>query len=113
MLEFGRLQRVFLHRRHLDDALFALARGLVRRSVSNVLRIGIGLGNVFGLGGFDFAMGDALEREPGAFGRFVDGSVIGTLHAAVFICEVVPVGKRDEVWSLALLYGWYFAEDQA
>lgn len=91
MLEFGRLQRVFLHRRHLDDALLALARGLVGRSVSNVLRIGIGLGNVFGLGSLDFAIGDALEREPGAFGRLVDRGVVGTLHAPVFICEVVPI----------------------
>ena len=53
---------------------------------------------MFGLSGFDFAVGDAFQGETGAFGRFVDGEIVGSFHAAVFFRHVGAVCKGYQVY---------------
>lgn len=96
MLEPGRLKRILLHLRHLDDPLLPSLVGLIRGCVSDIGRLVVVLGYVFGLSGFDLAVGYALECKTSTFSCFGYGG-IGALHLSLFVGDIGPIGKRYEI----------------
>ncbi len=104
MLEPRRLERILLHLGHLDDPLLPSVFALIRRCVSDVGGFIIRFRNMFGLGGFDLAMGDTFKSLSCPFCCFGDGSIVRPFHLPLLVGYVGPIGERNEIYEISGLW---------
>ena len=98
MLESGGFEGVLLYLGHLDDPLLSSLLALVGRGIAYISRLVVYFWHMFGLGGFDLAVGDAFEGKTSAFGRLSEGSIVRTLHLPFLVRKIGAIGKRDEIF---------------